>query len=365
MDPPESLPEAIQSLIKTYADLNPSTITELTSEPSPLEFMRYVAQNRPFVVRGGARDWPAARKWDAEYLERVMGDQEVNVAITPLGNADSVTLDHGNNCTYFVKPLERTEPFNKVLSYIRRQELEDLPGVIKYAQTQNDNLPNEYAPLTPDVPPSIPFARIALEQPSPDALNLWIGNSRSVTALHKDGYENIYVQIAGEKHFVLLPPSEAACVNETRVRGATYVHSSVNGKEEDGSDRAEVQEGHEEKRVEDENKVERMISLDIQPDEPEEYIPFPTWDPDIPAKNATPYSHLSKPMRVSLQPGDMLYLPALWYVIPSPIPSLTTPYPRIQILILEQVSQSVAVDQPRRHLRSRELLVRLHLLSPV
>jgi len=41
-------------------------------------------------------------------------------------------------------------------------------------------------------------------------------------------------------------------------------------------------------------------------------IPFAIWDPDMPKENATPYSELAKPMRVTLNPGDMLYLPCMW-----------------------------------------------------
>lgn len=86
---------------------------------------------------------------------------------------------------------------------------------------ENDNLREEYAALYADVEADIPWARIALES-DPDAINLWIGNSRSVTALHRDNYENIYCQIIGSKHFVLLPPMAMPCVNEKMLRPATY-----------------------------------------------------------------------------------------------------------------------------------------------
>ena len=86
---------------------------------------------------------------------------------------------------------------------------------------ENDNLRGEYSELYKDVAKDIPWARIALGQ-DPDAINLWIGNSRSVTALHKDNYENIYCQVIGSKHFVLIPPLEVACVNERQLPSATY-----------------------------------------------------------------------------------------------------------------------------------------------
>jgi len=76
--------------------------------------------------------------------------------------------------------------------------------------------------LYDDVEADIAWARVALEQ-EPDAINLWIGNSRSVTALHRDNYENVYCQITGRKHFVLLPPIAMPCVNEQILIPATYV----------------------------------------------------------------------------------------------------------------------------------------------
>ncbi|KAH8724079.1 cupin-like domain-containing protein [Phaeosphaeriaceae sp. PMI808] len=250
--------------------------------------MRYVARNRPFIIKNGANDWKARKKWSVTYLTDVMSAQNVNVAITPHGNADSVVRLPNDGCI-FVKPYETEEPFSDVVKTIRNQELDpssDKPT--RYAQTQNDNLRNEYSTLFADVPKSVPFARIALEK-EPDAINFWFGNSHSVTALHKDNYENIYVQILGQKHFVLLPPVESGCVNEVSVLAATY--------QPKGATDGEV----------------RKEDLRIQIDEPEDYVPFATWDPDMPSTNATPYSQYSQPLRVTLDEGDMLYLPALWY----------------------------------------------------
>lgn len=143
---------------------------------------------------------------------------------------------------------------------------------------ENDNLRGEYLTLYEDVEPDIRWASIALQR-KPDAINLWIGNSDSVTALHRDNYENIYCQILGSKDFVLLPPVETACVNERFLPSATYSET-----------------------------------MDIIPDDPSTQVPCATWDPDKPSENRTEFSHLSKPARVRLDPGDMLYLPACWWV---------------------------------------------------
>ena len=134
------------------------------------------------------------------------------------------------------------------------------------------------------MPKDIPFARIALQKEA-DAINLWIGNDRSVTALHKDNYENIYIQVRGQKHFVLLPPVEMPCVNEQPLPAARYEPFEGGGDE----------------------------GLVIKENDGEKAVPVATWDPDMPEDRTTEYSHLSKPLRLTLNEGDMLYLPAMWY----------------------------------------------------
>ncbi len=82
---PPTVDEALVDLLTTYHELNASEVDEFDEVPSPLAFMRYVARNQPFVVRGAASAWPAVQQWNVEYLEKVMGDTLVKVAITPSG----------------------------------------------------------------------------------------------------------------------------------------------------------------------------------------------------------------------------------------------------------------------------------------
>ena len=84
--PADSMPEdPTITLLESYNSLNSSTITTLTSLPSPLEFLRFVAQNRPFVIRGGASDWKAVREWNVASLKEILEGVSVNVAVTPVG----------------------------------------------------------------------------------------------------------------------------------------------------------------------------------------------------------------------------------------------------------------------------------------
>lgn len=142
----------------------------------------------------------------------------------------------------------------------------------------------------------IPFARIGLGK-EPDAVNFWLGSSRSTTAMHKDNYENIYAQIRGQKHFALLPPLATAGVNEQTLPAMTY------------SLRSRSQHGHDGTNV-------CLTSTDLEAvvDVPHEEVPgIVTWDVDAPTERSTAYSALVRPLRVTLEEGDLLYLPACWY----------------------------------------------------
>lgn len=79
------LDDSLKNLMKTYNELNSHSVEELFSEPSPLEFMRYVARNTPFVIRGGASHWKATQRWNSTYLKSALDGQSVNVAVTPFG----------------------------------------------------------------------------------------------------------------------------------------------------------------------------------------------------------------------------------------------------------------------------------------
>ena len=82
---PVQTPDPVSELLTCFNELNSNLIDELRQEPSPLEFMRYVARNTPFVVRGGASSWEAVTTWNASYLEKALAGHVVNVAVTPNG----------------------------------------------------------------------------------------------------------------------------------------------------------------------------------------------------------------------------------------------------------------------------------------
>ena len=83
---------------------------------------------------------------------------------------------------------------------------------VLYLQSQNDNLHDEMHDLLEDATDELPFASEVFGS-SPEVANVWIGDERSVTSLHKDPYENLYLVVQGTKTFDLLPPTEFYCLH--------------------------------------------------------------------------------------------------------------------------------------------------------
>lgn len=106
---------------------------------------------------------------------------------------------------------------------------------------------------------------------------------------------------------MLLPPVAWAGVGEKVLRPASYRRRGGSG----------IQRGKEGVGGGEEEEEEEEAAFEIVEEEGDG-VPFATWDPDLKGGveegNGTRYSRFVEPMRVSLEEGDMLYLPALWYV---------------------------------------------------
>ncbi|KAK9366957.1 cupin-like domain-containing protein [Lipomyces kononenkoae] len=263
-----ALEPIVIDLLDLQQELTPSFVP-VRSLPTPLEFMRQVHTNFPVIYRGAALNWPALsdRRWSKQYLLDTLKDTIVTVAETPFGNADA-PLDGT-----FVQPHTSQLPFPVFVNNLLDQNADS----VCYMQSQNNNMPTEFPQLVDDVQMDISWATEALNS-KPEAVNLWIGSSRSTTSLHKDPYENLHVQILGQKVFKLVSPAEHICVKESMLKKATYQKSSAGFNL--------IAEG--------------------------ERQPWPTVDPDE-IDSSDQWQSRVRVLEVTLNPGDMLYLPALWY----------------------------------------------------
>lgn len=141
------------------------------------------------------------QRWSNKYLVDTLGDRLLSVAVTPNGYADAVTRSSDGKL-YFVEPYYEKMTMRSLLSKLvpSTSNVED----VCYLQSQNGNLyPGshftsgdtasdcELANLRGDVPAEIPWCSEALGR-CPDAVNLWIGNNRSITSIHSGSIASAY-----------------------------------------------------------------------------------------------------------------------------------------------------------------------------
>ncbi|XP_021097478.1 jmjC domain-containing protein 7 isoform X14 [Heterocephalus glaber] len=226
----------------------------------------------PCIIRNALQHWPALQKWSFPYLRATVGSTEVSVAVTPDGYADVVRGDR------FVMPAERHLPLSHVLDVLEGQAQH--PGVL-YVQKQCSNLATELSQLLSDLEPHVPWASEALGK-IPDAVNFWLGEAAAVTSLHKDHYENLYCVVSGEKHFLLHPPSDRPFIPYEMYTPASYQLT------EEGTF-----------KVVDEEAMEK--------------VPWIPLDPLAPDLARYPSYSQAQALRCTVQAGELLYLPALWF----------------------------------------------------
>ncbi len=185
-------------------------------------------------------------------------------------------------------------------SYVKNtRSTHDENESILYYSRQNDCLRSELPSLANLFPESVQFADEAFNA-KPDAVNLWIGNERSISSMHKDHYENIFCVAHGEKIFTLCPPADALFLKETMLPSGTFRKDDTIGWM---VDRQCVDKDGEKC-----DQMVRWMETDV-----EQLLP-PVSDEDrqsyIRKHQLLQYAH---PFRIHVKAGDMLYLPSLWY----------------------------------------------------
>jgi peptidyl-lysine (3S)-dioxygenase / protease len=265
--------EQLQTLQADYHDYN-SSVVPVLSYPSSLDFSKLVSKGQPCIFSvfqpndSATYPWPAC-SWTRADLEHKV-KETVEVALTPYGNADALVAagtDAGRKV--FLQPANQQWSITKLFD-----ALEQRKTPVCYLQSQNSNLTTTpLEPLLSDLPKNFDFAAEVLGQP--DACNIWLGDERSVTSVHRDPYENLYLVLRGSKTFRLWAPVDEATMPTKMVRTGRYELSKDN-------------------------------QFHVVMDEEGE-IPWVDLDP--PEKT----SDVGRMRTAVVSAGQMLYLPAGWY----------------------------------------------------
>lgn len=246
--------------------------------PSSLEFLKdFVHTNRPCVITGAIDHWPALSKWaDDSYLIKRFGDHKVKINATPNGRGDAI-LDG----KYFMLPEEREMTYGE---FVRKK---GQGSDVLYLSHQCDNLRVQLEGIIQDdVDVSLPVADAALGC-GPDAVNLWAGDANAITTLHKDHYENMYAVVRGAKHFTLYPPTSLPLLYPMRFPVMQH------------------------------RKIGDAWTVAVPPDGglggdggAHQWIAA---DPQSPDYSSHPDFEKAIPVKVTVRPGEVLFLPSMWY----------------------------------------------------
>ncbi|XP_028796004.1 bifunctional peptidase and (3S)-lysyl hydroxylase JMJD7 [Neltuma alba] len=306
--------EALWNEVRDLSLGNSSRVERLESPPTPLQFLRgFVSPNKPCIISNAINHWPALCSWtDHSYLTRVLSSSFVSLHLTPNGCADAlVPLDNyehqgapplsassfspeataSSSSLCFASAHVERMPFPKALSLVPSGSGDCSSNLrfVAYAQQQNDCFRSEYSALADDCDPHIPWATDALGC-VPEAVNLWIGNQHSQTSFHKDHYENLYAVVTGEKHFLLLPPSDVHRMYIREYPASQYRYSWDTGE----------------------------FTLELE--KPTRYVPWCSVNPcpspetkDDEMSTFPLYFNGPEPLQCTVKAGEILYLPSMWF----------------------------------------------------
>lgn len=302
------------------------------SELDSLTFLAdYVKQNRPLVIKNAIANWPALQRWTSnEYLIEKLGSEHlVSVACSPYGKVDAVYHNK-----YFVEPHVCQMKLSQFFEQISDES--DRRDQVLYVQQQNGNLDTEFPSLKSDIDiSSLDELSRAFRTPI-DASNIWIGTEESVSSAHKDHYENLYAQICGRKIFYLLPPAAVTHLDIQMYESARFVRDAPTGEWKieptsrsggggDSGTRGGEQNGDNDDADDDDGKVDTVDGGNQEngDDDADDAASSRSSSPDtikVPwikqdLRQVYEFGHVDNlyVMKVVLEPGDVLYLPSLWY----------------------------------------------------
>jgi hypothetical protein len=168
-------------------------IARVTWPASASEFELLVREQIPVLFREVASDWPCTRLWTLPYLRERLTEKLVTVTSSA---AALYRPDEARGHYAAEQMLQMT--FADFLDRISGSG-PDLDGKHYYLHKQS--LDQHLPELKPDVP--IP----AYIEASPFLMtSLWMGPAGSITPIHHDFTNNLFLQVRGRKRLILYPP---------------------------------------------------------------------------------------------------------------------------------------------------------------
>jgi ribosomal protein L16 Arg81 hydroxylase len=182
---------------RQLADLAPAPSTpEVRRDLSAEEFLHsYYATNTPVRLDGLADSWPALSRWSPSYFSDLLGEQSVEVMAGRDSDPD-YERQAGTHRTRM--PLrsfvDKIQQASNDLYLTANNHLLKSPGAARLW----DDFAVDDRYLDPDRTEGLVF--------------LWLGPQGTLTPLHHDVQNVLFVQVFGRKRFHLISPLETHCV---------------------------------------------------------------------------------------------------------------------------------------------------------
>lgn len=225
--------------------------------PSPTRFRRhYTAWGRPALLTGVASRWPAVSRWSPEFFRKEYPEARVRYIerdLTPPASMLELARGRDRIDARIADLVDRMQDDDGRIRYLIFSDL-----LQQVPELQRDVAPLDAYQLSPVLP--APLRRRLLWQPL-----FWMGPRSTASPIHLDAMDNLFVQIHGHKEWLLWPPSRG---------GDLYFPCA---------------------------------------DHPDEFLNWSPVDPERPDPARFPRFADSEPLRVTVGPGDVLYIPAGWW----------------------------------------------------
>ena len=170
----------------------------------------------PFIIEGVASEWRATRKWDADYLIDVAGDDTVTPFVTSKALQGTVLqqINQKAELTFreFVDHIYGRKRVAPGVNYYLRVE----PGSVTYDTLARD----------------IQIPDIGREF-NPDWSGIWMGHTGNATPFHNDQWHGLLFQVSGRKRYLMVHPFDAPVLQESWPARAKYDLAHADIVEED------------------------------------------------------------------------------------------------------------------------------------
>lgn len=240
-------------------------------------------KEEPLIIKNSiVTQWPARKLWSPKYLQ------------SKLAKLNGI---YENSNRWFGPYYDTSKPLSSYTRRINSYRTDvSLTGKEFFERLQNP-APGRFHYLTSDIDhlgewaiyDVYPLDELLSPNPSHSSINVWIGQPNVIAHCHYDGYHNFYVQLYGRKKFTLFSPTQWPGLYPYPFLHPSHAQSQVN-------------------------------------------LSHPADAKEFPLSG-----HLEA-YEVTLDPGDVLYIPPLWF---HHVESLTT---SISVNVWTHSQQSVAME---------------------